>query len=89
MLTDEMYVTRTALTKLLDNNGENRSYTIFSDSRSTLLAVKSWAGAFAIAEQIKTTTHHVEAKKTSVGFPDMLVLWGMKCKHCCKGGCNK
>ena len=54
IFTGELYVTRIALTKILEACEENESYTMFLDSAS--------AGVFPVPEEIKTTIHHTEAE---------------------------
>ena len=55
--TPEMYAIRTALRKISDSKGKNGSFIIFSDSPSTLLALKLGEEVSPIAEETKAIIH--------------------------------
>ena len=67
IFTVDMYAIRTALTKIVEANGENGSYTIFLDTQSTLLGLKSWASVFLVAKQLRISFCSVPGHVGSVG----------------------
>ena len=62
IFTVKIHAVKAALTKILDTNGENGSYIIFSGSQSTLLALKTRAEVSMIAEETRTTICISEAE---------------------------
>ena len=65
---EEMYASRTALTRILENSREHGSCTIFSDFRRTLLTMKSGAGVSPMGEEIKAEIHSDEVKYLRISF---------------------
>ena len=68
IFTAELYAVKTAINKILADDGGTKKFTIFSDSQSALLSLKPGAALSPIAEDIKTAINQASRKSIEIDF---------------------
>lgn len=63
LFTTEMYAVKTGIEELIRSNSPSGSYTIFSDSQSVLLALKSNARSSVMVTQVQQLLYHASVKE--------------------------